>query len=118
MIPGVSGTSGEGALPSFLRVAAVAVALAVPVAALAANDSVVIGMALEPPGLDPTMAPAAAIGEIVHYNILEGLTKIEADGSVSPLLAERWTVADNAKTYTFRLRDGVKFQNGQPFTSA
>ena len=78
---------------------------------------VVIGTALEPPGLDPTMAPAAAIGEIVHYNILEGLTKIEADGSVSPLLAERWTVADDAKTYTFTLRDGVKFQNGQPLTS-
>ena len=36
----------------------------------------VLGMVLEPPGLDPTVAPAAAIGEIVHYNIFEGLTKI------------------------------------------
>jgi hypothetical protein len=33
-------------------------------------------------------APAAAIGEVVHYNILEGLTKISAGGAVSPLLAE------------------------------
>ena len=45
-------------------------------------------MVLEPPGLDPTAAPAAAIGEIVHYNVFEGLTKIEMDGSVTPLLAE------------------------------
>jgi peptide/nickel transport system substrate-binding protein len=36
------------------------------------KDSVVLGMVLEPPGLDPTTAPAAAIGEIVHYNIFEG----------------------------------------------
>jgi peptide/nickel transport system substrate-binding protein len=42
---------------------------------------VVLGMVLEPPGLDPTMAPAAAIGEIVHYNVLEGLTKINVDGA-------------------------------------
>jgi peptide/nickel transport system substrate-binding protein len=104
-------------LPILRRAALAALAFAMPVAAFAANNSVVIGMALEPPGLDPTMAPAAAIGEIVHYNILEGLTKIEADGSVSPLLAERWSVADGAKTYTFTLRDGVKFQNGQPLTS-
>ena len=36
-------------------------------------------------------APAAAIGEIVHYNILEGLTKINVDGTVTPLLAESWS---------------------------
>ena len=36
-------------------------------------------------------APAAAIGEIVHYNIFEGLTKINVDGTVTPLLAESWT---------------------------
>ena len=39
-----------------------------------AKDSVTIGMVLEPPGLDPTSAPAAAIGEVTHYNIFEGLT--------------------------------------------
>jgi peptide/nickel transport system substrate-binding protein len=48
--------------------------------AQARKDSVVLGMVLEPPGLDPTIAPAAAIGEIVHYNVLEGLTKINVDG--------------------------------------
>jgi hypothetical protein len=44
--------------------------------AQARKDTVVLGMVLEPPGLDPTTAPAAAIGEIVHYNVLEGLTRI------------------------------------------
>ena len=83
------------------------------------KDSVVLGMVLEPtPGLDPTTAPAAAIGEVVHYNILEGLTKINVDGSVTPLLADSWEASPDGKSYTFKLKKGVKFQDGEPFDSA
>ena len=83
------------------------------------KDSIIIGMTLEPtPGLDPTTAAAAAIGEVVHYNIFEGLTKIQGDGKVVPLLAEKWEIAPDAKTYTFHLRKGVKFSNGEALTSA
>ena len=82
------------------------------------KDSVVLGMILEPTSLDPTSAPAAAIGEVVHYNILEGLTKINADGSITPLLAESWTMDADGKAYTFKLRKGVKFQDGANFDSA
>lgn len=52
------------------------------------------------------------------YNVFETLTKINADGSVSPLLAESWEVSSDLKTYTFRLRKDVKFQNGEPFNAA
>ncbi len=83
------------------------------------KDSVVLAMVLEPaPGLDPTTAPAAAIGEVVHYNILEGLTKINVDGSVTPLLAESWEVSPDGRSYTFRLKKGIKFQDGEPFDAA
>ncbi len=82
-----------------------------------AKDTVTIGMVLEPPGLDPTSAPAAAIGEVVHYNILEGLTKINEDFSVTPLLAEKWTFSPDLKTLTFTLKPNVKFQDGEPFSS-
>ena len=82
------------------------------------KDSVVLGMVLEPTSLDPTMAPAAAIGEIVHYNVLEGLTKISPAGSISPLLAEDWSSDPDGKLYTFKLRKGVSFQDGTPFNSA
>ncbi|WP_396430419.1 ABC transporter substrate-binding protein [Limnohabitans sp.] len=82
------------------------------------KDSVILGMILEPTSLDPTMAPAAAIGEVVHYNILEGLTKINVDGTISPLLAESWKMDADGKAYTFKLRKGVKFQDGTPFDSA
>ena len=82
-----------------------------------AKDSVTIGMVLEPPGLDPTSAPAAAIGEVTHYNIFEGLTKIEEDFSVTPLLAEKWTFSPDLKTLTFTLKPNIKFQDGEPFSS-
>lgn len=82
------------------------------------KDSIVIGMALEPPGLDPTIAPAAAIGEITHYNIFEGLTRIQENGEVAPLLADSWTVSPDMKSFTFKLKSGVKFQDGTAFDSA
>jgi peptide/nickel transport system substrate-binding protein len=88
-------------------------------AAQAKKDSVVLGMVLEPaPGLDPTMAPAAAIGEVVHMSVLESLTKINMDGKITPLLAESWTIDPDGKLYTFKLRKGVKFHDGSPFDSS
>ncbi len=85
--------------------------------AQAKKDAVVLAMTLEPPGLDPTAGAASAIAEIVQYNIFETLTKINSDGTVSPLLAEKWEVSPDLKTYTFNLRKGVKFQNGEPFNA-
>lgn len=96
-----------------------ALAAGLPQFALAQNrkDAMVLGMTLEPPGLDPTANAASAIGEIVLYNILETLTKIHPDGKVTPLLAESWEVSPDLKTYTFKLRRGVKYQNGEPFNA-
>jgi Bacterial extracellular solute-binding proteins, family 5 Middle/TIR domain len=82
-----------------------------------AKDNVAIGMVLEPPGLDPTSAPAEAIGEVTHYNIFEGLTKINENFSVTPLLAEKWDLLPDLRTLTFTLKPNVKFQDGEPFSS-
>ena len=82
------------------------------------KDTLVLGMALEPaPGLDPTGGAAQSISEITLYNVFETLTKINEDGSVSPLLAESWEVSPDLKSYTFKLRKGVKFHNGEPFNA-
>ncbi len=90
-----------------------------PLASLAQKrkDAVVLGMTLEPTGLDPTAGAASAIAEIVQYNVFETLTKVNSDGSVTPLLAESWEISPDLKTYTFKLRKGVKFQNGEPFNA-
>ncbi len=82
----------------------------------AAKDDVTIGLALEPPGLDPTSGAAAAISEISWLNIYEGLTRIDEAGTVLPNLAESWS-AEDARVFTFKLRRGVTFHNGTPLTA-
>lgn len=81
------------------------------------KDTVTLALTLEPPVLDPTASASSSIAEITQYNIFETLTKINPDGSVSPLLAESWEVSPDLKTYTFRLRQGVKFHNGEPLNA-
>ena len=78
----------------------------------------VIGMQLEPPVLDPTANPAAAISEALYANLYEGLVRFAPDGSVLPLLAESWRISDDGLTYIFHLRAGVRFHNGVAFDAA
>ncbi|MDD2713434.1 MAG: ABC transporter substrate-binding protein [Simplicispira sp.] len=75
----------------------------------------VFNLLLEPDGLDPTSSPTASIGEVVHYNVLEGLVKIHENGAVSGLLAQSWAVDAQGKRYTFQLRQGVRFHDGTAF---
>lgn len=77
-----------------------------------AQDSITIGMQLEPPNLDPTSGAAAAIREITQINVYEGLTRFNADGSIGPALAAKWDVTEGGKVWTFTLHEGVKFHDG------
>ena len=79
------------------------------------KTTAMIGMGVEPTGLDPTAAAPVAIGQVVWQNVFEGLTRIDRDGAVQPQLATDWTISDDGKTVAFDLRGGVKFSNGKPF---
>lgn len=107
-------------MKKLLIAAAVGAVVAIPFVAQAQmKDSVVIGMRLEPaPGLDPTVAAAAAIGQVTAYNIFEGLTRIDKGGAVGPMLAKSWTISEDALTYQFDLVQGVKFHDGTDFESS
>ncbi len=83
--------------------------------AQAAKDSIILGMPLEPPMLDPTAGAAAAIKEVTYANIFEGLTRITARGEVAPQLAKSWTISADGLTYSFALQTGVKFHDGAAF---
>ncbi len=52
----------------------------------------------------------------VSYQINEGLVKFAPDLSIVPGLATAWTVSKNELVYTFRLRKGVRWHDGTPFT--
>ncbi len=77
-----------------------------------AQDSITIGMQLEPPNLDPTAGAAAAIDEVVYANVFEGLARYQADGSVIPALAKSWEISDDGTVYTFSLNEGVTYHDG------
>ena len=83
--------------------------------AQAARTDLVLGIVLEPPHLDPTASAAAAIDEILYANVFEGLTRVGPSGEVLPALAETWTISEDGKSYTFRLRTGAKFHDGSTF---
>jgi peptide/nickel transport system substrate-binding protein len=54
----------------------------------------------------------------VVLNMVEGLVGYRDNGSVGPLLAKSIDISADGLTYTFKLREGVKFHNGAPMTSA
>ncbi|ESR24595.1 ABC transporter substrate-binding protein [Lutibaculum baratangense] len=98
------------------RIAAILAALPFLAApALAAKDTLTMGMTLEPPHLDPTATAAAATDEVVYANVFEGLTRIDAAGAVQPALAASWDVTEDGTVYTFHLREGVSFHDGTQF---
>jgi peptide/nickel transport system substrate-binding protein len=85
--------------------------------AAGAQDTLDVGMVLEPPHLDPTAGAAAAIREVTYANIFEGLTRIDQSGIVQPALARSWTISDDGLTYAFELAPGAVFHNGVPLTA-
>ncbi|WP_339389138.1 ABC transporter substrate-binding protein, partial [Vibrio caribbeanicus] len=57
-------------------------------------------------------------GEIFAQNLLyEGLIHLGDKGQFEPWLATSWSTSEDGKTYTFKLRDGVTFSDGTPFTA-
>lgn len=69
----------------------------------------------DPDYLDPHMATASISFQMI-LNMFEGLFAPETDGSLSPAVAEEYTVSDDGLTYTFNIRDNVKFHDGSPVT--
>ena len=58
----------------------------------------------------------AWIARTVAY---DGLVRYDREWkTIVPNLAESWEISDDSKTYTFKLREGLKWNNGKPFTSA
>jgi peptide/nickel transport system substrate-binding protein len=97
--------------------AALVVAMTVAAGTALAQESLTMGMVLEPPHLDPTAGAAAAIREVGYANIFEGLTRIDQTGAVQPALARTWTIADDGLTYVFEITPDAVFHNGVPLTA-
>lgn len=66
--------------------------------------------------LDPYQMTAAGTREVL-FNVYEGLIKPDATGDYVPAVASDYTVSEDGLTYTFPLRDGVLFHNGDAVTA-
>ena len=66
--------------------------------------------------LDPHKAVAAGTEEVL-FNLYEGLVKPDSSGDLQPALASDFQISEDATTYTFTLREGVKFHDGSPVTA-
>ena len=82
----------------------------------AENNTIVVSQGSDVLTLDP-MLDTSPIGINVFRNVFDALTRIEADGSVTPLLAVSWSASEDTKTWEFTIRTNAKFHDGQPITA-
>lgn len=80
------------------------------------GGSVVVGIQQDIDSLDPHKATAAGTKEIL-FNIFEGLVKPDKNGDLMNAIASDYTVSEDGLVYTFTLREGVKFHNGNAVTA-
>ena len=67
-------------------------------------------------GLDPATYTAASSAYVAEQ-IYDSLLTVTPSGEVAPSVATKYSVSNKGLTYTFTLRSGVKFSNGQALTS-
>jgi peptide/nickel transport system substrate-binding protein len=87
-------------------------------ASAAASGTVSIGSTAYPPSLDPTSNASAAIDEVFDYNVYQHLVQLDPKGAVVDVLATKVSQSTNGLSYTFKIRSGVKFTNGDPMTAS
>jgi peptide/nickel transport system substrate-binding protein len=66
--------------------------------------------------LDPVISTADIVRDY-GYMVYDTLLALDANHKVQPQMAEKWTVSPDGKTYTFTLRDGLKWHDGTPVTA-
>ena len=81
------------------------------------TNELVVGIAQDlDDSLDPHKTVKAGTREVM-FNVFEGLMKPTPDGDLTPAIAEKYEVSEDRRTYTFHLREGVQFHNGETVTA-
>src|ERR1700704_4002311 len=111
--------SRSRAFAQIFLVAASGIALfAGPASAQKQGGSITVGLELDIPGFDPLKVGVFdTSAETAAAAIFDTLTYLDDKGKAQPKLALSWTHSDDYKTWTFKLRPGVKFQDGTAFNA-
>ena len=105
---------------NWMAAACLAVGLAIgagSASAQQAGGTLVYIVQPEPPSLASFLSTSGPIG-LVAPKIYDGLLDYDNDLNIVPALAESYEVSEDGKTVTFKLREGVTWHDGEPFTSA
>jgi peptide/nickel transport system substrate-binding protein len=81
------------------------------------GGTLVYAVNTEPTNLDPHASPQDITG-LYTRPVLDSLVSLDDQGRIHPWLATSWEISPDQKTYTFKLRQGVKFSDGTPFDAA
>jgi ABC-type transport system substrate-binding protein len=82
-----------------------------------AGGEIVAGVVGSIETLNPYTVDLRGPGFGVLSGVMDGLLRFDGKQRIRPALAERYEIADDGLTYTFRLRQGVTFHNGDPLTA-
>lgn len=88
-----------------------------PIGSSRQADRLTVAVPIDPETLDPAAVATPAAGQVVRL-VVETLVAVDQQGRVRPLLATGWDVTTDATAYTFTLRSGVRFSDGEPFDAA
>src|SRR4051812_46601131 len=92
--------------------------LATPASAQKQGGSITVGLELDIPGFDPLKVGVFdTSAETAAAAIFDTLVSLDDKGQPQPKLAASWAHSDDYRTWTFKLRPGVKFHDGTPFNA-
>lgn len=80
------------------------------------SNTFTLNIAAEPESVDPQLSTDIAGADVLQF-ISEGVLKRDKDGKIVGGLAEKWEVSEDGLKWTFHLRDGIKWSNGDPITA-
>jgi peptide/nickel transport system substrate-binding protein len=114
----VAATRSCKSAPIFLAAAFGMALLASPAYAQKQGGSITVGLELDISGFDPLKVVVFDTASLTAAaSIFDTLTYLDDKGQPQPKLALSWTHSDDYKTWTFKLRPGVKFHDGTPFNA-
>lgn len=83
---------------------------------ISSKDTLNINIGSEPPTLDWSRATDSTSFTILN-NIMDGLTRFSSEHKPEPALAESWEMSEDGRSYTFRIRKDVYWNDGKPLTA-
>jgi peptide/nickel transport system substrate-binding protein len=104
------------ALARVALIASIALPLAGPALAQQHGGTLIAAFSADPAGFDPVRGPSG-MSHVVIEQVYSTLMLLDPDANPIPGLAESHEISEDGLEYTFKLREGVTFHNGDPLTA-